>query len=155
MKLIFYWSFVNDRPVPCCASDGLVVEGLNPKWVVLENVTGMTSAGGGAAVDAILTGLKELGYHVEKKILRAEEYGVPQERRRIVFLGNRMGLPVIWPEALRVTVCTVPPGLFCRSMVWTIWPEPFRTTSRQVWAGRADARARGITTDRMFAFMML
>jgi len=75
-----------------------VVEGLNPKWVVLENVTGMTSAGGGAAVDSILAGLKELGYHVEKKILRAEEYGVPQERRRIVFLGNRMGLPVIWPE---------------------------------------------------------
>ncbi len=75
-----------------------VVKGLRPKWVVLENVTGMTSAGGGAAVEAILDGLKALGYTVDKKILRAEEYGVPQERRRIVFLGNRIGAPILWPE---------------------------------------------------------
>lgn len=74
-----------------------VVEGLNPKWVVLENVTGMTSAGGGAAVEAIEQGLKKLGYQVEKRILKAEEYGVPQERRRIVFIGNRLGLPISWP----------------------------------------------------------
>ena len=75
-----------------------VVEGLAPKWVVLENVTGMTSAGGGAAVDAIVQGLEDLGYKVEKRILKAEEYGVPQERRRLVFIGNRVGLPITWPE---------------------------------------------------------
>ncbi|PVE62009.1 DNA (cytosine-5-)-methyltransferase [Agrobacterium tumefaciens] len=75
-----------------------VVDGLAPKWVVLENVTGMTSAGGGAAVDAILEGLRDLGYHVEKQILKAEEYGIPQERRRLVFVGNRVGLPIHWPE---------------------------------------------------------
>lgn len=75
-----------------------VVEGLSPKWVVLENVTGMTSAGGGATVGAIIEGLEELGYTVDKRILKAEEYGVPQERRRIVFIGNRMGLPIVWPE---------------------------------------------------------
>lgn len=75
-----------------------VVEGLQPKWVVLENVTGITSAGGGAAVGAILDGLRALGYDVEKQVLRAEEYGVPQERRRIVFIGNRLGLPTSFPR---------------------------------------------------------
>ncbi|RVD58880.1 DNA cytosine methyltransferase [Mesorhizobium sp. M2D.F.Ca.ET.223.01.1.1] len=75
-----------------------IVKGVKPKWVVLENVTGMTSAGGGGAVDAIVDGLRKLGYHVESKILKAEEYGVPQERRRIVFIGNRVGLPIVWPE---------------------------------------------------------
>jgi len=75
-----------------------VVEGLAPKWVVLENVTGMTSAGGGAAVLAIQDGLAALGYNVEKRILKAEEYGIPQERRRIVFIGNRIGIPIAWPE---------------------------------------------------------
>lgn len=74
-----------------------IVEGLKPRWVVLENVTGMTSAGGGAAVLAIKQGLEALGYLVEEKILRAEEYGVPQERRRIVFVGNRVGKPVEFP----------------------------------------------------------
>lgn len=74
-----------------------VVDGLQPKWIVLENVTGMTSAGGGAAVDGIISGLKQLGYTVGKRILRAEDYGIPQERRRIVFIGNRIGAPIPWP----------------------------------------------------------
>jgi DNA (cytosine-5)-methyltransferase 1 len=75
-----------------------IVEGLMPKWVVMENVTGITSVGQGAAVQSILKGLKNLGYQVETKILRAEEYGIPQERRRIVFLANRTGQSILWPE---------------------------------------------------------
>lgn len=75
-----------------------LVEGLMPKWVVMENVTGITSAGDGQAVEAILFGLAELGYRVDTRILRAEQFGVPQERRRIFFLGNRLDLPIRWPE---------------------------------------------------------
>jgi len=74
-----------------------LVEGLNPKWVVMENVTGIKSAGGGQAVGEIITGLNRLGYRVETQILKAEDYGVPQERRRIFFIGNRLGLPIQWP----------------------------------------------------------
>lgn len=75
-----------------------MVEGLAPRWVVMENVTGIFSAGGGSAVQAIQQGFQDLGYSVEYRILKAEEYGVPQERRRVVFMGNRTGEPVIWPE---------------------------------------------------------
>lgn len=75
-----------------------IVEGLEPRWVVMENVTGITSAGQGIAVRSILQGLKRLGYRVVKKILHAEEYGVPQERRRIVFIGNKICKPIIYPE---------------------------------------------------------
>jgi DNA (cytosine-5)-methyltransferase 1 len=89
-----------------------IVAGLKPNWIVLENVTGMTSAGGGAAVNAILYGLRELGYVVEAQILRAEEFGVPQERRRIVFIGNRLGLPIEFPRP------THGPGLLPFVTVW-------------------------------------
>lgn len=75
-----------------------VVSGLKPNWIVLENVTGMTSAGGGAAVGGILRGLEALGYSVRAEILRAEDYGVPQERRRLVFIGNRVGAPLLFPK---------------------------------------------------------
>lgn len=75
-----------------------VVEGVFPEWVVLENVTGMTSAGKGGAVTGVIEGLEQLGYSVDCKVLKAEEYGVPQERRRLVFIGNRVGLPIAWPE---------------------------------------------------------
>lgn len=73
-----------------------IVEALEPKVVVMENVTGMTSLDGGRAVDEIRTRLDELGYHVEFRILRAEDFGVPQERRRVFFVGSRIG-PVRWP----------------------------------------------------------
>ena len=74
-----------------------LVEGLAPRWVVMENVTGIISAGDGAALKAIESGFQQLGYKVEFKILRAEDYGVPQERRRVVFIGNREGIPIEWP----------------------------------------------------------
>lgn len=75
-----------------------IVEGLLPKWVIIENVTGILSAGHGAAVRAILDRLNRLGYVVDYRVLKAEEYGIPQERRRVVFLGNRIGAPIVWPE---------------------------------------------------------
>lgn len=74
-----------------------IVKGLMPKWVLMENVTGITSAGRGEAVSEILSSLAELGYRVETRVLRTEDYGIPQERRRIFFVGNRLGLTNIWP----------------------------------------------------------
>ena len=64
----------------------------------MENVTGIYSIGGGQAVREIKKKLAELGYEVEDAVLRAEEYGVPQLRRRAVFLGNRVGVPISHPE---------------------------------------------------------
>lgn len=74
-----------------------VVEGMQPEWIVMENVMGIYSIGGGEAVRAIKSELKKLGYEVEEKVLKAEEYGVAQERRRVVFIGNRIGAPIRHP----------------------------------------------------------
>lgn len=67
-----------------------LVEGLMPKFVVMENVTGILSAGGGRAVAEIHKHLKSLGYVVSQDTLKAEQYGVPQERRRVFFVGTRL-----------------------------------------------------------------
>lgn len=75
-----------------------LVEGLNPRWVIMENVTGITSVSNGEAVKAIVHGLEKLGYFVEYNTLRTEDYGIPQERRRVVFMANRQGIPIVWPE---------------------------------------------------------
>lgn len=75
-----------------------IVKGMQPEWIVMENVMGIYSIGGGEAVRAIKSELKALGYEVEEKVLKAEEYGVPQERRRVVFIGNRIGAPIRHPE---------------------------------------------------------
>lgn len=75
-----------------------IVEGLRPEWIVMENVTGIYSIGGGQAVRTIKEELAALGYAVVEATLRAEDYGVPQERRRVVFIGNRVGAPISHPE---------------------------------------------------------
>jgi len=75
-----------------------IVEGLRPEWIVMENVTGIFSVANGEAVKAIKSELAVLGYAVEEAVLKAEDYGVPQERRRVVFIGNRIGAPISHPE---------------------------------------------------------
>lgn len=71
-----------------------IVDGLRPEWIVMENVTGIYSIANGEAVRAIKAEFAALGYAVEDAVLRAEDYGVPQERRRVVFIGNRVGAPI-------------------------------------------------------------
>lgn len=75
-----------------------IVEGMKPRWIVMENVSGLTSIADGGIIREIEQGLGRLGYDVKWQILKAEEYGVPQERRRIVFIGNRIGAPIMHPQ---------------------------------------------------------
>jgi DNA (cytosine-5)-methyltransferase 1 len=75
-----------------------IVRDLAPKWLVMENVTGLLSISGGQLIHTIVDEISKLGYFVEWRILRAEDYGVPQERRRVVFIANRIGAPVLFPK---------------------------------------------------------
>jgi len=75
-----------------------IVEALRPKWLVMENVTGITSIAGGGIVREIHDGMAALGYRTEMQILKAEEYGVPQERRRVFFIATRTDAPILFPQ---------------------------------------------------------
>lgn len=76
-----------------------IVKGIQPRWLVMENVTGITSIAGGKIVEEIFREIGALGYRVEMKVLRAEDYGVPQERRRVFFIATRTDAPILFPEA--------------------------------------------------------
>ena len=68
-----------------------LVRELRPRSLLMENVPGILTVGGGKVIREILTSLRSEGYSVEARILFAEEYGVPQERRRVFILGTREG----------------------------------------------------------------
>ncbi|WP_417582958.1 DNA cytosine methyltransferase [Pelagibacterium sp.] len=89
-----------------------IVAGLMPRWLVMENVSGLTSIANGAIIQEIKEGMDALGYSVDWKILKSEQYGVPQERRRIVFIANRIGAPIVFPEP------THGPGLQPYVTIW-------------------------------------
>ena len=63
------------------------VRRFKPKAFVIENVPGMASLYGGEVKDEIIRRFQSMGYNVNWKILLAADYGVPQLRRRLVFVG--------------------------------------------------------------------
>ena len=62
-----------------------------PKAFVLENVPNILSIGEGAVRESIINDFSELGYKVTYKVLLAADYGVPQNRRRAIFVGMLEG----------------------------------------------------------------
>lgn len=70
---------------------------LRPGWLVMENVPDMTLHKGGV-VECILSDLTDFGYTVERFILNAADYGVPQTRKRLFIVANRHGIAVRKPE---------------------------------------------------------
>ena len=91
-----------------------VVNEIRPKYIVLENVegfvdmqfigykgiTGIEYPDGSVTPFILRNELKEIGYDtLEPQILNAADYGVPQRRNRIIFMGYRRGLnPPHYPK---------------------------------------------------------
>lgn len=67
------------------------VEYYKPKAFVMENVPNILSIGGGIVRDSVLSDFSRLGYTVEYQVLTASDYGVPQNRRRAIFVGLQNG----------------------------------------------------------------
>lgn len=74
-------------------------EFLQPDAVILENVSGLASLNDGQFKNDISLAIKELGYHVHFKLLNAADYGVPQNRRRVFFIGVKDNVSWLFPDA--------------------------------------------------------
>ena len=74
------------------------VEIFEPKAFILENVPGLATLYGGKAKDEILKKFGDLGYTINYKVLYAPDYGVPQIRKRIFFVGLKNGVKFNFPE---------------------------------------------------------
>ncbi|GHV83776.1 cytosine-specific methyltransferase [Spirochaetia bacterium] len=74
-----------------------LVEYYKPKLFVMENVPGVMRLFGGKVKEQIIADFSAIGYNVETKLLSAENYGVPQQRKRVFFVG-------VNPEKIKNTV---------------------------------------------------
>lgn len=75
------------------------VDEFQPKYFLMENVSGMTSyqIDEDPIVEVIMNSFR--GYDVKYKILNAADYGVPQDRKRIIFFGNKKSISQpVWPK---------------------------------------------------------
>lgn len=71
-----------------------MVKEYKPKGFIIENVPGMATLYQGQIKNEILKRFREMGYEIECKILIAADYGVPQMRKRLVFMGIRKDIGV-------------------------------------------------------------
>ncbi|MEY8199717.1 MAG: DNA (cytosine-5-)-methyltransferase [Colwellia sp.] len=64
---------------------------LKPEIFLLENVEGLLTMNKGKVIEDLITSLEEIGYHVSRPVwkLNAEQYGVPQMRRRVFLVATR------------------------------------------------------------------
>lgn len=79
------------------------VKAFNPKYFVMENVPGiltMKTQTGELVKDIIEKEVSNLGYNVKYQKLYAPDYGIPQKRKRVIFLGWRNDIiEPTYPEA--------------------------------------------------------
>ena len=64
-----------------------VVESVKPVFFVIENVRGLLTLNNGMFRDDIINRFEQLGYKITYKLVNASDYGVPQNRQRVFFVG--------------------------------------------------------------------
>ncbi|MCL1883343.1 MAG: DNA cytosine methyltransferase [Defluviitaleaceae bacterium] len=64
-----------------------IVEDIKPKIFVLENVPGLVRLFNGKAIENVISDFSGLGYKTTYEILSSDNYGVPQQRRRVFLVG--------------------------------------------------------------------
>ena len=69
-----------------------IIKETNPKVFIYENVRGLTTHDKGNTWLIMQEAYKELGYDIYQEILNAEDYGIPQTRRRLFVVGFRKDL---------------------------------------------------------------
>jgi DNA (cytosine-5)-methyltransferase 1 len=77
-----------------------LAEKVKPQAVVLENVPGMIQTNGGIGAKRIVEDFAKIGYNMVPKLLYAPDYGIPQIRKRVFFVGLRNSeRKFVFPEA--------------------------------------------------------
>lgn len=84
-----------------------VVSIIKPSYFVMENVARLYTHNKGATRAEMIDTFQSLGYAVSCAVLNAAEYGVPQYRRRVFFLGTKQSEPLTFPDPIPNRISTV------------------------------------------------
>ncbi len=75
-----------------------ILKDKKPKFFLAENVKGLLSMGKGEVIKMIIEDFENLGYQVNYELVNTANYGVPQQRERVLIMGNRIGKKNIFPN---------------------------------------------------------
>lgn len=78
---------MNDRRNLLYVAMVKLAERTKPRAILLENVPGMLQTNGGIGAKRIVSDFKKIGYNMIPKLLYAPDFGIPQIRKRVFFVG--------------------------------------------------------------------
>lgn len=95
------------------------VKELKPEIIILENVTGLLAKKNINTLKSIFNCFEKLGYLLNVKVLASNHYGVPQIRRRVIIIGNKLNIENIYPKKNYNNIDENNPKLKkCRTVGW-------------------------------------
>ncbi|MCL4463295.1 MAG: DNA cytosine methyltransferase [Firmicutes bacterium] len=71
---------------------GELIKEVRPLYFLMENVSGIQGKRGKVILDELIEKTESIGYHIHKQLIDAEDYGVPQRRKRIILVGERVDI---------------------------------------------------------------
>jgi DNA (cytosine-5)-methyltransferase 1 len=74
-----------------------IVDIVNPKYFVMENVARLFTHNKGETKKEIIELFKKMNYNVDCKVVNTADFGVPQVRNRVLFIGNRTSNTILFP----------------------------------------------------------
>lgn len=115
-----------------------MIEGLQPRVFVMENVSGLIKGKMRLVFKTIMETLKATGYQVRCQLLNAMYYGVPQSRERLIWIGVRPDLQTVptFPKAQGK------PITLAQACPWIV-KQSTNSSHRQQWVG-ADRPANTV-----------
>ena len=83
---------------------GQMINELYPMYFVMENVSGIAGKRGKTILQQLVEYVEKIGYYVHIDLLDAQDYGVPQRRKRYIVVGERkdMGEHYTYPQSLNI-----------------------------------------------------
>lgn len=79
-----------------------VLSKYKPKLFVFENVMGLLTADGGKHWEDIQKQFDKVGYQIDYKLLNSKDFGVAQQRKRLIIIGWKNGTTYRYPEFTKV-----------------------------------------------------
>jgi DNA (cytosine-5)-methyltransferase 1 len=144
-----------------------LIKEVQPKVFVIENVEGMKMGKMKNVWNMIVRKLRKLNYYVEFKVVKAEEHGVPQKRRRLILIGVRFdihkkfGITNLFPNPNKDNVINMSlgkvipnvmgysPGQFDDKFVFATEPMCTITKTASAWVYDMDGFRRKPTIDEL------
>jgi len=75
-----------------------IIDELRPRWFIFENVEGLLTSGNGQPIFHLVKEFLKIGYSIRLEKINFASYGIPQTRKRVLIVGNRMNVDFFFPK---------------------------------------------------------